>query len=209
MFLANLETAVSIVQDLQAIVGETILVVGQGVVGLLVAEILSFGGMYSVISTDRYLIRRAASEEIGCVALDPSDLEIGLKISELTGGRGVDRAVNVSASPEGLQFAIDSLSMEGTVVEASWFGADSVELKLGQSFHRKRLIMRSSQVSHISQLLSPRWNKKRRMDFAVSLLEKIRPSKYITHTYPLKQAADAFAHIMSKAEDTIQVVLQP
>ncbi len=47
----------------------------------------------------------------------------------------------------------------------------------------------------------------RRLDFAVELLEKIQPSKYITHAYPLENAA--FEQLDSKPEDTIQIVLKP
>ena len=209
VFLANVETAVSILQDLQQIIGETILIVGQGVVGLLIAEILNFGNMYKVFTTDSYAIRRKASKESGSISLDPSDSHTSDRLADYTGGRGVDKAINVSASPEGLQLAIDCLAMEGTVVEASWYGDIPVPLQLGESFHRKRLRIRSSQVSHISQKLRARWDKGRRMAIAIGLLNRIRPSKYITHVFPLESAREAFSHIHNKTEDTIQVVLKP
>jgi threonine dehydrogenase-like Zn-dependent dehydrogenase len=209
VFLANMETAVGIVQDLSPVAGDDLLVVGQGTVGLLVAEILALGGLYTVITSDCYPIRRSASKDIGCLCIDPDSGDAVEAIRETTGGRGVDKAVNLSGSEDGLQLAIDSLAFEGEVLEASWYGSRETTLSLGTAFHRKRLSIRSSQVSNVAGRLALRWSKTRRLGFAVRMVEKIRPSKYITHTYSLEDAAAAFEHLDKSPEDTIQVVLKP
>lgn len=206
VFLASMETAVGIVQDLSPVAGETLLVVGQGTVGLLVAEILSLGELYTVLTSESHPLRRKASRDLGCVCVEPAAVEA---VREATGGRGVDKAVNLSASESGLQLAIDSLAFEGEVLEASWYGSRTTSLSLGSAFHRKRLSIRSSQVSTIGGGLTSRWNKARRLDFAIRMVERIRPSKYITHTYSLEDAAAAFEHLDRSPEDTIQVVLKP
>ena len=209
VFLAHMETAVSIVQDAHPTAGDVILVLGQGTVGLLVAEILKRTHAGSVITVDGCEKRRTASEAVGCIAIDANDPDADGKISDITEGRGPDCAINVSGSQTALQQAIDTVCFEGRIIEASWYGSRRVTIDLGMNFHRKRVTLQSSQVSSIGTRLSRRWNKKRRLDLVISLLETISPSKYITHRVPLPQVEKAYELIANHPEDTIQVVLLP
>ncbi len=208
VFLANMETALGIVHDACPRYGELVLIVGQGMVGLLVAEILARCGVSRIITVEPYPLRRQASESIGCLALDPGD-RVRDRILEHSQGRGVDVAINVSASAEGLQLAIDSLIFQGTVVEASWYGNRSVDLSLGEAFHRKRLKLRSSQVSRIDPALGGGWDKERRFKVVVDLLQAVRPSRYISHRFPLDQGHEAFQLLATSPQQCIQVVLEP
>jgi len=208
VFLANMETALSIVHDANPRFGECVLLIGQGVVGLLTAEILLRGDAGKVITVEPYAKRRQVSEAIGCVALQPG-AELQERIREHTDGRGADVAINVSASAEGLQLAIDNLAFEGIAVEASWYGSRPVTLELGRAFHRKRLKLRSSQVSRIDPALTGRWDKGRRLDRVLELLQAIRPSRYISHRFALDRAQEAFELLENQPERSIQIVLEP
>ena len=66
-----------------------------------------------------------------------------------TKGRGISRAVEASGSPAALASTIPMLAHEGHVIVASWYGTEPVSLPLGGEFHRRRLTLRSSQVSTI------------------------------------------------------------
>jgi len=208
VFLANMETALGIVHDANPRFGECVLLIGQGVVGLLTAEILMRGGVGKVITVEPYPGRRRASEAIGCVALQPG-AELREQVLEHTDGRGADVAINVSASAEGLQLAIDNLAFEAVVVEASWYGSRPVTLDLGRAFHRKRLKLRSSQVSRIDPALSGRWDKSRRLQTVLELLRQIRPSRYISHRFGLDRAREAYEFLENHPEQSIQIVLEP
>lgn len=208
VFLANMETALCIVQDMAPVVGDTILLCGQGVVGLLVAEILKRSHFGTIIAADAFAVRRKRSEDLGCVVVDAAEDVVGI-VRKFTDGRGVDKAVNVSGSDRALQTAVDSCAFGATVVEASWYGSKKVSMHLGGAFHRKRLCIVSSQVSTVGTALTPRWDKQRRMETAIDLVRLIRPAKYITQRFALNDASDAFALIAEHPEETIQVVLEP
>jgi threonine dehydrogenase-like Zn-dependent dehydrogenase len=208
-FLATMETALGIVHDAAPRYGESALVAGLGVVGLLVAEILLASGVRPVIGVERHPLRREAGRRAGCEVLDPADPARLERIRALTGGRGADLAVNVSGSPAGLQLAIDTTVFEGTVVEASWYGERRATLQLGEAFHRGRLRLRSSQVSRIDPALSGRWDKSRRFGTVLDLLAQLRPSRYLTHRFALDRAAEAFALIDQRPGECIQVALEP
>ena len=59
LFFANLETALNVVHDAPLRLGETALVFGQGVVGLLVTRLLKLAGAYQVLAVVTWRSRRA------------------------------------------------------------------------------------------------------------------------------------------------------
>lgn len=208
VFLAHMETAVSIVQDAGPLLGETALVLGQGTVGLLVSELLVQSGV-RVITVEPSAARREASAQVGCTALSPGCEQVRERVFDLTEGRGADLALNVSGSQEALQLGMECLVLEGVLVEASWYGNRETRLRLGTSFHRRRLKLISSQVSTIAPALSARWDKQRRLGLVIDQLRRIRPSRYISRSFTLDQAQQAFELVASGSADIIQVVLTP
>ena len=116
--------------------------------------------------------------------------------------------IETSGNPLGMQLAIDILSYSGLLVEASWFGMKRVSLDLA-AYHRKRIEIRGSQVSTVRPALRGRWTNKRRIDVALSLLEEIKPSKMISHRFPLEHADRAFALLDSGDPEALQIVLEP
>ena len=74
VFAANLETAVTVVLDAHPRLGEAVLVVGQGVVGLLITMLLRRVGARPILTVDLHERRRAASIAAGAdQALDADD----------------------------------------------------------------------------------------------------------------------------------------
>ena len=63
---------------------------------------------------------------------------------------GCDLVVHASATEQGLTRALELLTTEGTVLELSWYGDRRVALPLGEDFHSRRLVIRSSQVGAVS-----------------------------------------------------------
>ena len=207
IFLPNMETALGIVQDLNPVFGESVAIIGLGVIGLLVAELLARTRPNLLILADVKEGRRAAAEKLGAVFVNPASESFSDRARELTEGRGIDRAVNVSASGEALGALIEAMGMEGVLIEASWYGAKRVELALGRAFHRRRLDLRSSQVSRIGASLGARWDKKRRMALALRMLAEIRPGRLISHVFPFRRAPEAYELLAKDDGETLQTAL--
>ena len=204
VFLANLETAINVVLDAKPRLGETVAVFGQGVVGLLVTQLLRRSGA-RVLAVEPSALRRSFAERCGAEAvIAPSDLAL---LRTLTGGRGADIAIDASGSPSALQAAIDSVALEGTVVVCSWYGEKPVPLDLGGRFHRGRVRLVSSQVGRIDPALAPRWDRERRLALATELLGELVLAELITHRIPFARAAEAYALLDSQSAETVQVVL--
>lgn len=205
VFVANLETALNIVHDTPVRLGETALVFGQGVVGLLVARLLKLAGAEQVLVVDPIEKRRNLALAAGADgAFEPEVLnERGM---EITGGRGADVAVETSGSGAALQSAIDTVATEGTVVVASWYGTKPVTLALGGHFHRGRVRLRSSQVGRLNPELAPRWDRARRMETVIGLLDRLDLGDLISHRIPFDGAPEAYRLIDERPGEAVQVV---
>ena len=213
-FLPNMETAVNLIQDAAPIIGERALVIGQGVVGLLVASLLKEFPLESVTTSDCYDLRRRSSLAIGVNdSFDPLQTFSKDKSSTQTSQLSVnayaqkfDLAFEVSGSPSALNDAIAMTRFSGRVIIGSWYGEKQSPIDLGSTFHRSRIQLISSQVSTIAPTLSGRWNKARRFEVAWEALKRIQPQKWITHRFPIEEADKAYHLLDENPQETIQVL---
>lgn len=206
VFLANLETAVNVVLDAHPHFGERVAIFGQGVVGLLLTQLLRRAGASLIVAVDPVSRRRNLAEQVGAdVAISPEGA--GTFIKELTGGVGVDLALEVSGNPAALTEALECTAFQGTVVVTSWYGSKPVSAPLGGRFHRERLRIMSSQVGSVDPALAPRWDRARRADLARDLLTRLQLAPLISHRIPFKRASQAYALLDHQSEEVAQVVL--
>lgn len=207
VFLANLETAVNVALDAAPRLGETVLLSGLGVVGLLVLQALRRTGVAEIIGVDALPRRRALAARLGATLTLAPDADVVAEARAYTAGRGVDLAIEVSGAPAALVPAIEAVAEEGMVVVASWYGTKPVPLQLGSHFHRGRVRLRSSQVGHLDPALAPRWDYARRQAVALRLLGELPLGELISHRIPFAQAREAFALLDEHPADALQVVL--
>lgn len=206
-FLANMETGVNLVQDAAPILGENVVVLGQGVVGLLTAALLVEFPLEQLVTADFFEIRREASRSLGASAsFNPKEEGFAEQVRSVLPW-GADATIEVSGSPEALNDAVELTGFGGRIVIGSWYGERKAEVDLGGKFHRSRIRMIASQVSTIAAPLSDRWDKQRRLNAAWAALERIKPEKWVTHRFRLEDAASAYALIDQYPQDCIQVLL--
>jgi threonine dehydrogenase-like Zn-dependent dehydrogenase len=120
---------------------------------------------------------------------------------------GVPLLLELSGSPTALGGALDLLAHEGTALVGSWYGRRPVELPLGGAFHRRRLTIRSSQVSTIPAALSGRWDVARRRRAAVALLAELPLPALATTEFAFDDAAAAFEALDAGAPGIVHVAL--
>jgi 2-desacetyl-2-hydroxyethyl bacteriochlorophyllide A dehydrogenase len=198
------ETALQISLDAGPLLHEPVVVLGLGVVGILTGALLTRSGA-AVIGSDPLEWRRHAADSLGVMAVDPTDLEE--HISVMTRGRGVSLVIDAAGSSTALAGALDLLTHEGTVLVASWYGTKPVTLPLGGSFHRRRLTLRSTQVSSIPGHLAPRWTLQRRRETTLELMKDLTLEQLATHSFPVNEVAAAFEAVDSKADELIHAAL--
>ena len=206
-FLPNMETAINLVQDGAPIFGERVLVLGQGIIGLLTASLLNEYPLDVLITADCYPLRCNSSPVTSRYAFDPHASGFRHQAMELL-KQGADLTFELSGNPTALNDAIALTTFSGRIVIGSWYGEKQVEVNLGGTFHRSRIKLISSQVSTIAPELEGRWDKARRFDAAWKALGRIQPEKWITHRFAIDDAAQAYRLLDEKPQETIQVIFE-
>jgi len=221
-FLPNMETAINFVQDAAPIFGERVLVLGQGVIGLLTASLLARFPLDALVTADRYKLRRKASMNLKVSnSLDPNSESFQREIEEAFNlpaqpdlmnqsaytQRKFDLTFELSGNPAALNDALALTTFSGRIIIGSWYGEKPAEIDLGGVFHRSRIKLISSQVSTIAPELSGRWDKARRFDASWKALERIKPDQWITHRFPIEEAEAAYRLLDENPQETIQILV--
>jgi NADPH:quinone reductase-like Zn-dependent oxidoreductase len=189
---ANMETAVNGLWDAAPRVGDRISVIGAGTLGCLVASLAS----------------RIPGCAVELIDIDPARAGIAASLgaepgTPPTAARDADLVVHTSGSPAGLVTALEIAGFEATVLEMSWYGDQQVPLPLGQGFHQRRLTLLSSQVGSVATAQRPRWDYRRRMALALSLLTDPALDCLITGEDSFEDLPKVQSRLASAPGDTI------
>lgn len=179
----TLETAVNALWDARPLVGDRVAVVGAGMVGCCVAGVLAqFPGIrLQLVDVDP--ARESVARALGVEFARPQDA-----VGEC------DLVVHASATEAGLARSLELLRREGQVIELSWYGDRSVRVPLGEAFHSRRLVIRSSQVGTVAR---PDRSFADRMALALRLLADPRYDALITGENPFDELPDVLARLSS------------
>jgi threonine dehydrogenase-like Zn-dependent dehydrogenase len=181
---ANMETAVNVMWDARPAAGDRIVVIGAGVVGLLIARLCRKVPGVSVTVVDPNPARDRVADE----------LSLAFR-SEPPRTADADLVVHTSGNPEGLASALAVAGREATVVEVSWYGTKPVPLPLGETFHSRRLTVKSSQVGNVPPERAPRWTRRQRLELALELLRDPRLDALITDESPFEDLPDVLSKL--------------
>jgi threonine dehydrogenase-like Zn-dependent dehydrogenase len=167
-------------------------VVGAGSVGCLAAWILGRIPGCDVELIDANPRRRGIADAFGIAFAQPD-----------TARPDADVVLHMSGSPEGLILALRLAAFEATVCECSWYGRRSVTLPLGEAFHSRRLILKSSQVGSVATSHRARWTLRRRMELALALLTDPALDLLINSEGPLEELPQIMQRLARAPGDTI------
>ena len=195
-FFPLVETSLQITLDAGEVLEQPIVVIGLGAVGILTSALLLRAGA-RILAAEPKPWRREAAAAFGITTVVPDDLE--RRVMAETDGAGVPLVIEVSGDSAALGSALPLLAHEGTALVASWYGVRPVTLPLGAEFHRRRLTIRSTQVSTIPARLAANWTRDRRRATVARLLKELPLHVLATHVFPFDNPAAAYA-ALARAE---------
>lgn len=182
----TMETAVNALWDAAPLVGDRATVVGAGMVGCCVAALLA----------------RIPGTRVQLVDVDPArekvarQLGLGFALpAEATDDR--DLVVHTSATSAGLSRSLELAAPEATVLELSWYGDRAAQVPLGEFFHPRRLVLRSSQVGAVSPARRQRRSFADRLALALELLADPALDCLITGECTFAELPQALARLAS------------
>lgn len=156
---ANMETAVNALWDAAPRLGDRVAVVGGGVVGCLIAALAARHPATQVELVDLNQNRKQIADTLGTAFAHPSAAALDADVVFHTSGTG-----------GGLATALRLAAFEATVLDLSWYGDAQVSVPLGENFHSRRLVLRSSQVGSVAPARRANHSRRDRLRLALELL---------------------------------------
>ncbi|HKC11004.1 MAG TPA: alcohol dehydrogenase catalytic domain-containing protein [Vicinamibacteria bacterium] len=198
IFVEPVNTCLKAVQKAEVRGGETVLVVGQGPIGLLLLQLARWAGARTIVS-DVMPDRLEMSRHLGAeVALDATG-DVPREVRALTGGRGADCAFLAAVGKPPFTQAVSATRPGGRImVFAATSPGETAEVDLGALCAAEKEIRTSYSASVDVQ------------DLAARLVfgREIRVRELVTHRLPLQEAAGAVELASRPAPGVLKVVLQ-
>jgi predicted dehydrogenase/threonine dehydrogenase-like Zn-dependent dehydrogenase len=200
--------------------GETVAVVGLGLVGQLTVQLLKANGC-RVLGMDLKVARCQLAERMGADATATSNGAFADLCSEWTEGRGAD-AVIITASTKSnapIELSAQISRDRGRVVAVGLVGLDvprkpfyekELDLRLSRSYGPGRYDPDYEEHGHDYPIGYVRWTENRNMQAFLDLLaqEKLDVQPLITHRFPIEQATEAYDLITGdRAGEALAVIL--
>jgi threonine dehydrogenase-like Zn-dependent dehydrogenase len=189
---ANMETAVNALWDAPPRLGDRIAVVGGGVVGCLAAALAARHPAARVELVDVNPRRRRIAEALGA----------GFALPDAAAA-DADLVIHASGAAAGLATALRLAAFEATVLDLSWYGDAPVPVPLGENFHSRRLVLRSSQVGSVAPARRANRSRRDRLCLALDLLRDPVFDVLITGESPFAALPETMARLVTDPGDTL------
>lgn len=106
----------TVLNELRPEIGSTLAVFGTGAVGAASVMAAKVADCATIIAVDIHDSRLGTARDLGAThTINTATEDLGARLSEITGGLGVDYVVDTVGRPELLRAAADSLGIRGTV----------------------------------------------------------------------------------------------
>ncbi|HEV3253621.1 MAG TPA: alcohol dehydrogenase catalytic domain-containing protein [Candidatus Acidoferrales bacterium] len=197
-FVEPVNTCLKAVRKARIASGETVVVIGQGPVGLLLMMLARLAGA-EVFTSDTMAGRRAASLRFGAAAtFDPAAAGLAAEVRRRTGGRGADAVLLAVPSASLVSEALAVARPGGRVLLfAQNDPAMRIEFPAASVGVEEKEILGSYSASIDDQEESARLVFERRLPVR----------ELISHRFPLQHIAEALELAARPAEDTLKVVI--
>jgi L-iditol 2-dehydrogenase len=181
----------------QVSAGSTTLVLGAGMIGLLTLQALRAAGCSRVFVADLDETRLKMARHVGATAVLSSEADVVEQVMQLTGGVGVDVAIEAVGRNETVKASIESVRKGGTVVLVGNISPE-VTLPLQKVVTRQIRL----QGSCASSGEYPR---------AIELLASgaIQVKPFITAIAPLEDGPRWFERLYAREPNLMKVILSP
>jgi L-iditol 2-dehydrogenase len=193
-----LSVAVHAVRLARPLIGETAVVVGAGMIGLLILQVLRATGCATVISADIDAAKLRRARALGAdLAIDPTAADFTEQVASRTGGRGADIAFEAVGVSSATQTAATAVRKGGRLVLVGNI-SPKVDLPLQVVVTRQIAVLGSC----ASQGEYPEC-----LDLAAR--GKVNLGSLISARAPLAEGALWFDRLYRREGDLLKVILEP
>jgi threonine dehydrogenase-like Zn-dependent dehydrogenase len=194
--------------------GDSVAVIGCGMMGLMTVAGLSRGPAREVIGIDIADSRLEWARRMGATkTLNPKKTDLGAETKEITGGRGVDVVIEFTGKIAALELACDivrpavPVGYEGRgkiLIPSLYAGKQSFESSLGYKLMFKSPILHSTHPWYSSDY---REDQRRALWGYIKGILPLR--EIITHEFPLEETQQGFEVAESGLEGYVKGIVLP
>jgi predicted dehydrogenase len=194
-------------------VGEQVVVIGLGLIGLLTVQLLKASGC-RVIGMDVAPRNFELAQKLGCDRCTICNDDAVLEVEAFTRGYGADAVLITAAtkSDEPVQLAMQFARKRGTVVAVGTVGMNiprnpfyekEVEFRTSCSYGPGRYDSNYEERGHDYPLGFVRWTENRNMEAVLDMmaLRKLDVQPLITHRIPVQESLRAYDIITGKIQE--------
>jgi L-iditol 2-dehydrogenase len=198
-FIEPVNTCMKGIETLRLAPGETVLVMGQGPIGLVLAYLAKRAGA-RVITSDLYAQRLTIALSLGIAeTIDAARTETVQRVRELTEGRGADAVILAVAANQLVRPALEATRPGGRTMLFAQTVRSEVGIDPAAICVDEKTLLGSYSASVDLQEESVRFVLGRELDL----------TRIITHRFPLAQAVEALQLAAHPRADSLKVVVQP
>jgi L-iditol 2-dehydrogenase len=198
-FVEPVNTCIKGIKTLNLEAGETVLVIGQGPIGLILANLAKRAGA-RVVTSDLYPARLTMASSFGLIhTIDASKADAGETVRGMTEGRGAD-AVILAVGGNGLiRTGMDAARPGGRVLLFAQTARGEATIDPAAVCVDEKALLGSYSASVELQEESVGFVMNREMD-----LERL-----ISHRFPLQSGVEALKLAAHPQPDSMKIVIQP
>ena len=175
--------------------GETVLVIGAGAIGMMVAAMCRRSGAAQIIIADFADKRLELALEVGAThAVNSGKVDLEAEVARLTGGKGVDKSFECVGRESCFLQAIMTLKRSGTATIVGIYEKPMV------TFPASRLVSHEIRIQGAQGYC---WD----FPIALAAARDLPMEKFVTHTYPLQQLQTALETALDPASGSVKVVV--
>jgi L-iditol 2-dehydrogenase len=181
--------------------GDTVLVIGSGISGVLHINLASALGACRIIAVDINTYRLKLAKEFGAdEVICASEEDVPERVREVNEGRLADFVIVCTGAKEAVLNALHSVERGGTVLFfAPTNQGITIPLSINELFWRREVTLTTSYAGtrqdHITAL-------------KLIWARRVKVREMITHRFPLKDTSLGF-QLVAKAKDSLKVIIEP
>jgi len=198
-FVEPVNTCMKGIESLRLQAGETVLVIGQGPIGIVLATLAQRAGA-AVTTSDLYRDRLTISVTFGLQnAVDASCNDVVARMREQTDGRGADAAILAVGGNQLIRTAMDAVRPGGRVLLFAQTARGEATIDPAAICVDEKTLLGSYSASVELQAESVRFVMDREVDL----------DRLISHRFPLSRCVEAVNLAAHPKPDSMKIVIQP
>ena len=199
------------VRKIRPELGESMLVMGLGLLGQIAAQTAALSGAFPLLAMDYNPFRRELALRHGVdAAFSPDHPELAQNIRSLTGGRGVNGLLEVTGSAQAIQFALSVMAPLGRIALVGCSRTATKSIDFYHAVHRPGI-----QILGAHNFVRPKqdsypgyWTMAEDMRVLMELIAagRLNTRELISDIVPPEQAPAMYQRLVDRDEKTLGIL---